>query len=136
MKSNEDSSSNTTTIDVPEVCFVNILQYLEGSEIVHNTSLVSKVWLSASRLPLVWEDGVDLSRLNFEKRVLNMTSFLKLLERPQFARLKAIAFPYNIKLGMNSVKQLAKILPHLELFDPGYFHSGENYSKENKVQLI
>ena len=130
MKSNEDSSSNTTTVDIPEVCFVNILQYLEGSEIMHNTSLVSKVWLSASRLSLVWEDGVDMSRLNFEKKVLNMTSFLKLLERPQFARLKALAFPYSIKLGVNSVKQLAKILPRLEVFDTGYFHSGANYSKK------
>ena len=130
MKSNEDSSSITTTVDIPEVCFVNILQYLGGSEIVHNTSLVSKVWLSASRLPLVWEDGVDMSRLNFEKKVLNMTSLLKLLGRPQFAMLKGLAIPYNIKLGKTSVKQLAKTLPHLELFDPGYFHSGANYSKK------
>ena len=130
MGSDRDSSSITTTIDIPEVCFVNILQYLEGGEIVHNTSLVSKVWLSGSRLPIVWEDGVDMSRLNFEKKVLNMTSLLKLLGRPQFAMLKGLAIPYNIKLGKTSVKQLAKTLPHLELFDPGYFHSGANYSKK------
>lgn len=55
-----------------------------------------------------------------------MTSLLKLLERPQFGKVKALALPYKVKLGKNSVKQLAKLLPHLEVFDPGY------YSKNTK----
>ena len=118
-KMGETDNPITTTIDIPEVCFVNMLKYLSGKELV-DSSLVSKVWCSASRLPIVWEDGVDMSRFNLDKK-LNMTSFLKLLERPQFANLKALALPYKVKLGKNSVKQLAKLLPHLELFDPGYY---------------
>ena len=113
------ASSITSTIDLPEVCFVNVLQYLDGREIT-NISLVSKVWSSVSKSPIVWENGVDMSRFNLDKK-LNMTSLLKLLGRPQFSRLKALALPYNVKLGKNSVKQLAKSLPQLELFDPGYY---------------
>ena len=109
--------SITTTIDLPGVCFVNVLKYLDGREIT-NLSLVSKVWSSVSKNPIVWEDGVDMSRFNLDKK-LNMTSLLKLLGRPQFSMLKALALPYNVKLGKNSVKQLAKLLPHLEIFDPG-----------------
>ena len=113
------ASSITTTIDLPEVCFVNVLQYLDGREIT-NLSLVSKVWSSVSKNPIVWEDGVDMSRFNLDKK-LNMTSFLKLLGLPQFSMLKALALPYNVKVGKNSVKQLAKLLPHLEVFDGGYY---------------
>ena len=118
------ASPITVIIDIPEVCFVNVLQYLDGREIT-NLSHVSKVWCSASRNALVWENGIDMSRSNLDKK-LNMTSLLKLLERPQFGKVKALALPYKVKLGKNSVKQLAKLLPHLEVFDPGY------YSKNTK----
>lgn len=95
-----------------------------------NTSLVCKAWLSAGRLPTVWGDGLDLSRLNRDTKKLNMTSFLKILERPQFVSVKAIALPYNVKLGKNSLKKLASLLPSLELLDTGYYHSGTHYSQK------
>ena len=44
----------TTTIHIPEDSFTNILRFLNGREVV-NISLVNKAWLSASRLPNLWE---------------------------------------------------------------------------------
>eukprot|EP00956_Cyclotella_meneghiniana_P005206 scaffold6482_cov45-Cyclotella_meneghiniana.AAC.9 len=111
----EDSGEITSTIEVPEDSFVNILRYLDGRELA-KASCVCKVWLSVTRLPVVWEDGVDMSSLNYNK-VLNMTSLLKLLQRPQFANVKAFAFPKKVKIGDNTMKQLAKALPHLEALD-------------------
>lgn len=116
----EGDGDSLSTISLPEECFTNVMHYLEGKEIVF-ASLVSKVWLSASRLPAVWEDGLDMSRLNYNK-ALNMTSLLKLLARPQFATLKGLALPRKVKLGKSSVRQLAKLLPHLETFDVGYYN--------------
>ena len=124
----DNSTTTTTTIDVPEVCFVNMLQYLSGNEILKTIPLVCKAWLSASRLPVVWEDGVDLSRMNLDEKLMNMTSLLKILGRPQFSTLKGLAIPYNAKIGKNSMKQLAKVLPHLETLDLGYYHSGLNWT--------
>ena len=95
-----------------------MLKFLNGRDLV-KASYVSKVWLSASRLPALWE-GLDMSRLNLDKR-LNMTSLLKVLGRPQFAGLKHLALPYKVKLGKNSMKQIAKLLPHIETFDVGYY---------------
>jgi len=124
----DNSTTTTTTIDVPEVCFVNILHYLSGNEIVNKVSLVCKAWLSASRLPVVCEDGADMSRLNLDTKLMNMTSFLKLLSRPQFATLKGLALPYNVKLGKNSFKRIAELLPDLETLDLGYYHADCNWS--------
>ena len=70
--------SNESIINLPEECFVNMLKFLNGRDLV-KASYVSKVWLSASRLPTLWE-GLDMSRLNLDKG-LNMTSLLKVLGR-------------------------------------------------------
>ena len=43
-----------TTIHIPEDPFMNILRFLNGQEFV-KVSLVNKAWLSASRLPNLWE---------------------------------------------------------------------------------
>ena len=43
-----------TVINMPEECFMNVLKFLKGREVV-TSSLVSKVWLSASRTPALWE---------------------------------------------------------------------------------
>jgi len=130
-----DNSSTTTAIDVPEVCFVNMLQYLSGNELVHTVSLVCKAWLSASRLPIVYEDGVDMSRLNMDKdtKLLNMTSFVKLLARPQFTTLKGLALPYNLKIGKNSFKSIAKVVTDLEALDLGYFHADSYWAAKASI---
>lgn len=110
-----DSEEISSTVEMPEDSFVNVLRYLDGHELA-KASCVSKVWLSLTRLPIVWEDGVDMRRLN-QSKVLNMTGLLKLLQRPQFANVKAFAFPMKVKMGENTMKQLAKALPHLETLD-------------------
>ena len=105
----------SSTIDLPEESFVNVLYFLDGHELI-NASLVSKVWLSVTRLPVVWEDGLDMSRLN-DKKSFTMSGLVKLLKEPQFASLKALAMPNKVKLGQSGVKQMAKALPHLEMLD-------------------
>lgn len=80
----------------------------------------------------MYEDGLDMSRLNLKKK-LNMTSLVKLLASPQFANLKALALPYKVKLGKGSVKQLAKALPHLETFDVGFYSHNTKAKDEDIV---
>lgn len=126
----EGDEETITTIDLPEESFVHILHFLDGHELL-DSSLVSKVWLSATRLPVVWADGLDMSRLNLNK-TLNMTSLLKLLREPQFANLKALALPHKVKLGASSTKQLARALPYLETFDVGYY-SGQTKAKDKDL---
>ena len=65
--SGNDAGSNESIINLPEECFVNMLKFLNGRDLV-KASYVSKVWLSASRLPTLWE-GLDMSRLNLDKRL-------------------------------------------------------------------
>ena len=127
--------STTATIDVPEGCFVNMLRYISGNELIHTVSLVCKAWLSASRLPIVYEDGVDMSRLNMdmETKLMTMTSFVKLLARPQFATLKGLALPYNLKIGKNSLKSIAKVVPDLEALDLGYFHADSYWAAKASI---
>jgi hypothetical protein len=112
---NDDNDQVISTIELPEDSFVNMLHFLDGHELAV-ASLVNKAWLSSIRLPIVWEEGFDMSRLN-SKKVLNMGGLLKLLQQPQFANVKAFALPQKVKLGMSGVKQLAKTLPHLEILD-------------------
>ena len=80
----------------------------------------------------MYEDGLDMSRLNLNKK-LNMTSLVKLLGCPQFANLKALALPYKVKLGKGSIKQLAKALPHLETFDVGFYSQNAKAKDEDIV---
>ena len=49
-----DNGSAETVINMPEECFTNVLKFLKGAEGVRS-SLVSKVWLSMSRMPALWE---------------------------------------------------------------------------------
>lgn len=83
----EESDEIVATVDLPEETFVHILSFLDGYQLV-DASLVSKAWLSSSRLPSVWEDGLSIDNLN-RKKQFNMTGLLKVLSRPQFANVKA-----------------------------------------------
>lgn len=128
---NNDSEEVAAAVDLPEESFVHVLHFLDGHELV-DASLVSKAWLCSTRLPTVWKDGVDMSR-GMNKKELNMTGLLKLLRRPQFSELKAIALPNTkMKLGANGVKQLATALPHLETLDFGYY-SGNTKAKDSHL---
>lgn len=130
---NDSSEEIIAAVDLPEESFVNVLHFLDGHELV-DASLVSKVWLSSTRLPTVWKDGVDMSR-GMNTKELNMTGLLKLLRRPQFSQLKAIALPSKVKLGASGVKQMAKALPHLETIDLGYY-SGNTKAKDSDLLAV
>lgn len=112
----EEGSDNViATIDLPEDAFENALNFLDGYELVF-ASEVSKEWKSATRNPVLWEDGIDMKGLN-NKKSFNMTEMLKLLNRPEFASAKAFAFPHKVKMGTSTMKQLAKDLPYVERLD-------------------
>ncbi|KAL9191435.1 hypothetical protein ACHAXT_001141 [Thalassiosira profunda] len=108
-----------TVINMPEECFTNVLKFLKGAEVVRS-SLVSKVWLSMSRMPALWERLDRSAGLTNKDKKLNMTELIRLLGRPQFENLKLLSIPYKVKLGKSSIKQIAKACPHLETFDIGY----------------
>lgn len=127
----------STTIHLPEDSFSPILKYLTGKEITHSTSLVSKSWLSASRNPVLWEALDKSSGLTNSNKKLNMTALQNLLRRPQFACLKQLMMPQNaLKLSAKSIKQLAQLCPHLELFSVGYHTRGLTGPKTKDEDLI
>ncbi len=63
-----------------------------------------------------------MSRLNVKKQ-LNMTKLMEVLGRPQFANIKALALPYHVKLGKQSIKKISNSCPFIETFDVGYYDS-------------
>ncbi|KAL7529470.1 hypothetical protein ACHAXR_002983 [Thalassiosira sp. AJA248-18] len=117
-----DEGGNDTVINVPEECFLNTMSFLEGRHVV-TASLVNKAWLSVSRRPSLWKKLDESSGLTNSSKKLNMTSFLKLLSRPQFANLKALTMPYKLTVGKSGIQKIAKACPHLEMWDYGYSRS-------------
>ena len=93
------------------------MKSLTGREIV-KVSTVCKTWLSASRLPSLWtklDSSSGLTQGTSNK--LNMTSFLKLLSRPQFGNVKHLSLPSKLKIGKTSGKSIANLCPLLETID-------------------
>jgi hypothetical protein len=108
-----------TVIHMPEECFLKIMAFLNGREIV-NASTVNKAWLYVSRMPVLWERLDASNGLSNRDRKMNQTTLLALLGRPQFANLKFLALPYKVKLGKATIASIAKVCPHLETWDVGY----------------
>ena len=119
-----DAGGAMHVIHVPEECFVKIMTFLNGCDIV-NASTVCKAWLYVSRMPVLWERFAVTDGLSNKSKKLNMTSFLALLERPQFASLKYLSLPYKVKLGKNGIKSIARVCPHLETWEVGFLNSGK-----------
>ena len=115
----EEDGGTSVVINVPEECFINMLSFLNGKEVV-NVSTVSKVWLSISRKPEVWSRLDRKSGLSNKSKKLNMTLLLALLSRPQFANLKYLQMPNKCKMGKNSLRSISRACPNLETFDMGY----------------
>ena len=116
----EEDGGTSVVINVPEECFINMLSFLNGKEVV-KVSTVNKVWLSISRKPEVWnrlDSKNGLAWWGKDKR-LNMTSLLALLGRPQFTNLKYLQLPNKCKVGKNSLRSIARACPNLETFDMG-----------------
>ena len=114
-----DEGGEMTVIHMPEECFVRMMTYLNGREVV-NASIVGKAWLSVSRMPSLWERLDDSNGLSNKGRKMTMTSLLALLGRPQFSSLKSLMLPFKVKLGKRSIKAIANACPHLETWDVGY----------------
>ncbi|KAL7435635.1 hypothetical protein ACHAXM_004834 [Skeletonema potamos] len=125
------------TIHLPEDTFVGMLKHLNGREIV-NVSLVSKAWLAASRLPSLWTKLDRSCGLTNNSRKLNMTAFLKVLERSQFANIKHLEMPHHaLQLSKNSISKLAKLLPHLETFSMNsVWGTGHKLKDEHLLALV
>jgi len=116
----EEDGGTSVVINVPEECFINMLSFLNGKDVV-KVSTVNKVWLSISRKPEVWnrlDSKNGLAWWGKDKR-LNMTSLLALLGRPQFTNLKYLQLPNKCKVGKNSLRSIARACPNLETFDMG-----------------
>ena len=108
-----------TVIHMPEECFLEIMAFLNGREIV-NASEVNKAWLYVSRMPVLWERLDALNGLSNRDRKMNQTTLLALLGRPQFANLKFLAVPFKLRLKSSTIASISKVCPHLETWDIGY----------------
>jgi hypothetical protein len=122
-------------IHVPEECFVKIMTFLTGWDIV-NASTVCKAWLYVSRMPVLWERFAVTDGLSNKSKTLNMTSFLALLERPQFASLKYLSLPYKVKLGKTGISSIAKACPHLETWEVGFLHCSGKQTDNDLIEAI
>jgi hypothetical protein len=128
-----EADAMTVVIRIPEECLVKILTFLNGYEVV-NVSCVSKAWLSVSRMPLVW-DRLDASNgLSNKGRKMNLTSVVALLRRPQFANLKSLVLPCQVKLGKSGLKSIAKACPRLEIWDVGYSRSACRVKDDDLIE--
>ena len=97
-------------IALPEETFAHVLRFLGGREMTHTAGLVSKTWLSKTRLPSLWmrlDRDSGMTNLN---KSLTMKSFLKVIERPQFADVHYLSLPSYCKLGKTTMKQIAKVI--------------------------
>ncbi len=109
----------TTVIQMPEECFVKVMGFLNGRDIV-NVSIVNKAWLYISRMPTLWETLDALNGLSNKSRRMNQKTLLTLLGRPQFSNLKSLTLPFKVKLGKTTIASIAKTCPLLEVWNVGY----------------
>ena len=130
-----DSGGAMYVIHVPEECFVKIMSFLNGWNIV-NASTVCKAWLYVSRMPVLWERFAVTDGLSNKSKKLNMTYFLALLERSQFANLKYLSLPYKVKLGKTGIKSIARVCPHLETWEVGFSHCSGQQTDNDLIEAI
>ena len=108
-------------VSLPEEVILDIIGYLPYHHFVHNVSLISKAWLSATRAPQLWTRLDKTTGLKPSSELkLSMSALLTILSRPQFSSLKSLTLPSKVKLGTNGMNQMAKHCPFLEEMDIGY----------------
>ncbi len=112
-------AATTAVIQMPEECFMNIMTFLNGRELVM-VSTVNKVWLTISRRPALWPKLDAFNGLSNKNKKMNQTFLLALLGRPQFTQLRFLALPYKVKLKTSTIASIAKACPLLETWDVGY----------------
>lgn len=118
---------------LPEETFAHVLRFLGGREMTHTVGVVCKLWLAKTRLPGLWRRiDRDSGMANSSKR-MTMKSFLKVLERPQFAQVRYLSLPSYCKLGKTTMKQISKACPFLTTLNIGYtgFLSGSSMREQH-----
>lgn len=108
-------------VAVPPDVLLQVLGFLPRYESVQNASLVSKAWLAGARSPQLWHTlDNDYGLLGHSTTIVNMTSLLELLDRPQFTSLKTLIPPSNIQIRKKAIGKIAEACPILEEIDFGY----------------
>jgi hypothetical protein len=113
------ATPTTTAIQMPEECFVKMMGFLNGREIVQ-LSTVNKAWLYISRMPELWVTLDAINGLSNKARRMTQKTLTVLLERPQFVNLRSLTLPMKVKLGKTTIKSIAKSCPLLETWNVGY----------------
>ena len=103
-------------VSLPQDVFQKVLKFLPQNDVGWTVPLVSKVWLSGSRVPSVWE-SLEIKNGGGTTNKLNMTDFLAILEQPQFSQVKHLTLPFKIKFGKAGLKKLSAACPLLESLD-------------------
>jgi F-box-like len=99
----------------------NVLDFLPAYDIVHRASLVCSSWLVVARSPQRWHTlNSDYGLKETTWKTTNMTRLLELLNLPQFASLKSLTSPDQVRLRPKALQQIAKACPLLETIDVGY----------------
>jgi polyhydroxyalkanoate synthesis regulator phasin len=111
-------------VSLPADVFLQILDFLPKTDLVLRASEVSKAWLAMSRSPQLWT--MEHGLLSRSTRITNMDHLLALLERPQFALLKTLAFPNLVRLQENALEKIAESCPLLVYMDIGGLCSSRN----------
>lgn len=103
-------------VSVPEEIFLKVLQFLPQKAIGQTVPLVSKAWLSAARVPQVWET-VKISNAFGANHKFSMTEVLAILQQKHMSHVKHLTLPGKIKFGKSGMKKLAAACPMLETLD-------------------
>jgi hypothetical protein len=124
-------------VSLPEDAFLHVLDFLPKSDLVYRASEVSKAWLSMSRSPQMWtvldtEHGLSSRTLT----ITNMDHLLALLERPQFALLKTLVPPNEVRLRKKALENIAASCPLLEDVDIGYSIFSNMHADDNALMEI
>jgi hypothetical protein len=118
-------------VKISEEVFLHILDYLPKPTVVHKASMVCKPWLSATKNPWLW------SKLDKHAGLLanmNMPTFLTVLARPQFSRLKTLVLPCKAQFSKATPELLARRCPWLEELDVGW--TGNTVARIADQQLV
>jgi len=103
-------------VSLPQDVFQKVLKFLPQNDVGWTVPLVSKVWLSGSRVPSVW-GSLEIKNGYGSNNKLNMTDYLSILEQPQFSQVKHLTLPMKIKCGKAGLKKLAAACPLIESLD-------------------
>jgi hypothetical protein len=102
-------------VALPADAFLHILDFLSKADLVLGASEVSRAWLSMSRSPQMWTTlDAEHGLVSNSDLITDMDDLLELLERPQFALLKSLVPPDQVRLRKKDLEEIAELCPLLE----------------------